>query len=143
MLWNYRMLLQKYFASVLQDLVQHRPAETLADAAQLLSSTLQARVDFLDLDAGTPLAEALRQRFAIEVQLEYAPAAEPTQPALAVGEHAAEAEPPAVPALVHAPSPRRTDLASDPRFTRFIRDLDKLESRRDFIWVGYLVKERL
>ena len=159
-------MLQLYFARALSDLARAQPNTNVKTFRKTLQALMRADdVEFQDargkpVHGLTLLRNLLEERFSMTLRVAWDVGAE--DPPLDEGdnddllEH--EEDPVADAGDLDAGHAREShrrstavrvvsgvagDLFSDPRFARFIRELDRLERVRRFVWIGYLAKERL
>ncbi len=137
--------LRAYLSSLLSRMAESDPARDVNQTAELLRDILEAdRID-MDTQGRTLLKNALSTPLTITLSLTVGGPRDAASRASDAG--IAEAHEPqpelAVPqGLANAPAGDRS-LDRDPRLDRVIRELDRLERRRDFIWIGYVAKTLL
>lgn len=159
-------MLHLYFARALSDLARAQPNTNVKTVRKTLQALLRADdVEFQDargepVHGRTLLRNLLEERFSITLRVTCDVGAEDSQldeddnddllehdedSVEDVGDvdadHAGESHRRRT--AVRVVSGVAGDLFSDPRFARFIRELDRLERVRRFVWIGYLAKERL
>jgi hypothetical protein len=136
------MLLHDYIERALSDLAKSDPQLNVKRVRKILEAMLRAEsvefkgADGKDVHGRTLLQNLLVDRFKLTLSVGYEP-----KPGDSDHGNGAEEDSPSAP-----PSPRAVEgakMQDDPRFVRFVRELDKLERARRFVWIGYLAKEKL
>ena len=154
--------------SLIGNLARTNPRRTIAEVEQIIREVLAAEYVQLGAPGGTPIGTALRSGLAVDLHFhievspggmaQSAPQAQPAvdaQPSAPQARVAAPPPPrpaPAAPAAAQDPwpdfeeesqedmQPQAEPVSGAQRIEELIRELDRQERSRDFVWIGYLVK---
>jgi len=136
------MLFQDYIQRALSDLAKSDPQLNVKHVRKILEAMLRAEsvefkgADGKDVHGRTLLQNLLDDRFKLTLSVGYEP-----KPGDSDHGNGPEDDFPSAPPSRGAVE--GAEMQDDPRFVRFIRELDKLERARRFVWIGYLAKEKL